>query len=177
MTKLACPSCGTTDNRPGLNLTPEQCACDCGGTMVQPWKLKPRKPLRRVSEKRQGETRRRGSTLKRGRGFAASPAQQAKIRDLACIVCGRDRHEAKIEAAHVYPRRLASCDCAEGVVALCHEDHRAFDEGKLDLLPALIAHGYRAEVAHAFLEHDAPFAEVLKQVTGVSWKPVAEAAA
>jgi hypothetical protein len=170
--KLVCPIGGEVIET-AFKPTPEEATCSehgCRGRL--PSELKPRKPLARVSEKRTPEVRRRGSTLKRGRGLAASPEQQRKVRDLPCIVCGKDRHEAKIEAAHVYPRRLASCDCADGVAPLCHDCQRAEDANELDLLPALLAHGYRTEVAHAFLEHDAPLREVLEQVTGTKWQPI-----
>jgi hypothetical protein len=111
--------------------------------------------------------------MKRGRGFAASNAQQAKVRGRSCLICGRDRHEATIDPAHVYPRSRAGCNCADGVVPLCREHHNAYDDPNqaLDLLPALIAHGYRAELAHAFLEHGASWREVLEIVTGCEWKP------
>ena len=149
----------------------EDLGCECGGRRVLPSQAKPRKPLRRVSEKNAPKVHKRGSTLKQGRGFQASPEQQARVRDEGCLICGRDRHEAQIHAAHVYPRRLASCTCADGVVALCSEHHRAYDEDKLDLLPALITHGRRLEIVHAFLEHDAPLIDVLDCVTGEKWEP------
>lgn len=132
-----------------------------------------RKPLRRVSEKRQGEVRRRGSTLKRGKGFAASKAQQDKVRGLPCVVCGRDGYEAQVDPAHVYPRRLAPCDCADGVVPLCRDCHARYEDPNqpFDLLPALITCGYRAELVHAVVAHEAPLLHLLEQVTGCEWMP------
>jgi hypothetical protein len=175
VTKLACPSCGHAEPDAAFKPTAEERRCpDCGASMVEPWKLKPRTPMRRVSEKREGEAKRRGSTLKQGRGLAASLAQQKKVRDLRCIHCGRDRHETSIQAAHVYPRRFATCDCADGVVPLCAEGHRLFDEGKLDLLPLLLTNGYRAELVHAMVEHEAPPMHVMEIVTGCVWAPVSE---
>lgn len=145
--------------------------CDHGEVFVYTKQPKRSAPMRRVSEKRQPEVRRRGSTLKRGRGLAASPAQQAKVRDLSCIHCGRDRHEVQIQAAHVYPRRFATCDCAEGVAPLCAEGHGLYEEKKLDLLPLLLTNGYRRELVHAIVEHDAPPLHVIEVVTGCAWAP------
>jgi hypothetical protein len=137
------------------------------------FQLKPRKPLQRTSKKKGG---RRGSTLRRGRGFSASPAQQRKVKGLPCIVCGRDDAEAYIEPAHVYPRRLQSCSCAEGVVPLCHEHHRLYDDQDehFDLLPFLVSRSYNAELVHAVAAHGVPVSELLRVVTGCQWKPVSE---
>lgn len=170
MTTLICRSCGGVHKapfRPGR----EDYECGCGGSRALPSELRPRQPMHRVSEKHQGGVRRRGSTLKRGKGFAASKAQQDKIRGLPCAVCGQDGYEAQIDAAHVYPRRFASCECAEGVIGLCRTCHRLYDEGKLDLLPALISRGYRAELVHAVVAHEAPLVHLLEQVTSCGWKP------
>lgn len=117
----------------------------------------------------------RRAPMKRGRGLSASPAQQRKVRDLPCIHCHRDRHEgAEIQAAHVYPRRFATCDCAEGVVPLCSQAHAQYDGNRLDLLPLLLTNGYRAEFVHAMVEHEASPLHVIEVVTGVVWKPVSE---
>lgn len=116
--------------------------------------------------------------MKRGKGFAASKAQREKVRDLPCVVCGRDRHEAEIQAAHVYPRRLQSCSCADGVVPLCSEDHSTFDDlnRPFDLLPYL-AGRYDRELVHAVAEHGVPISYLLEQVSGVKWEPAQKEAA
>lgn len=146
--------------------------CKHGEVLVYTKQLNRTAPMRRVSEKREGEVRRRGSTLKQGRGMAASKVQQAKVRNLPCIHCGRDRHEGvEIQAAHVYPRRFATCECAEGVVPLCAEAHPLYEEKKLDLLPLLLTNEYRLELVHAIVEHDAPPMHVFEVVTGVVWVP------
>lgn len=142
---------------------------------------KPRGSLRPISEKRAAEEtagtrpRSNGSTLAQtNTGFTASPAQRKKVRNLACLVCGRDRHEAEIEAAHVCARRLAPhCDCPDGVVPLCHECHQRYDDlgAHFDLLPALITHGYRAEVVHAFLEHGVGLVDLLSHISGERYLP------
>lgn len=133
-----------------------------------------RKPLRKSSEKGEGEVRRRGSILNRGRGFSASPAQQDKVKRLPCIVCGRDGLEVTIDPAHVYPRRLQSCECAEGVVPLCRECHGLYDDPSrpFDLLRHLVTRGYHPELVHAVAVHQVPIRELLDQVTGVKWAPI-----
>jgi len=106
--------------------------------------------------------------------LAASPAQRAKVKDQHCLVCGMDRHETKIDPAHVYPRRFAHCECADGVVALCRAHHRLYDERlgneRLDLLPRLME-GFTVELVHAILEHGASPQHLLEVVTGVKWEP------
>lgn len=127
------------------------------------------------SDAKESKPRRRQSGLKRGRGFAASPAQQAKVKDSPCIVCGLDRFEAEVHAAHVWPRTYTPCDCADGVVPLCAEHHALYDQPDhpLDLLSYLVR-GYRAEFCHAFIEHDIPMSELLRRVTGTPWRPLAK---
>lgn len=118
---------------------------------------------------------RRRSTLKQGRGFQASPEQQAKVKGLACAVCQTD---LEIHAAHVYPRRLATCTCADGVVPLCSSCHRSYDDQNqpFDLMPYLVRN-YRAEIVHAFVVHEAPMGEVLRIITGADWAPAEMGAA
>jgi hypothetical protein len=160
--------------------------CECGNRLRSPAELAPpkeRAPLRRVSLKRQDEeasgerrSNRTGSTLKPGRGFAAAPAQQW-VKDLACIVCGRDRHEIAIDAAHVTPRRLAPhCDCARGVVPLCRDCHERYDDlnRPFDLLPYLMAHGLLEEAVHGFLEHGVALRELMDVITGDRFIPLRE---
>ena len=119
----------------------------------------------------------RRKSIRRGQGLSASPVQRAKVRDLPCINCGRDRFEITITAMHVYPRRFAACSCAEGVVSGCVECHPIYEEKGLDLLPLLVAHGFRKELVHAVLIHDAPIFHVLEIVTGTPWVPKLEMAA
>lgn len=107
--------------------------------------------------------------------LSASKEQQRKVKDMPCLICGSDRHETKIDPAHVYPRRFAHCECADGVVALCRAHHRAFDDRlgseRLDLLPYLL-NGFRTELVHAIEVHDAPPFHLLEIVTGTAWQPV-----
>lgn len=125
-----------------------------------------------LSEKAASTVGRRPAPMKRGRGFAASPAQQRKVKGRPCIVCGLDGYEAQIHAAHVYPRRLQSCECAEGVVPLCSEHHHLYDDQSepFDLLRHLVQ-GYHVELVHAIAVHHVPIRELLDQVTGAKWEP------
>lgn len=153
--------------------------CDHGELFVYTKVLGRSPDLLEDAKRRASRADRRSATLTQGRGFAASSAQQKKVKRLPCTVCGCDGFETKVDPAHVYPRRLASCECAEGVVPLCRECHSRYDDPlqHLDLLPALVNRGYRAELVHAVVAHDVPIRELLEQVTGVKWEPVSEVTA
>ena len=151
--------------------------------MVMPSQLKPRKPLkrggplRRTSKKTEAAVRRRGSTLKQGRGFAASKAQREKVAGLPCINCGREASEyVAIDPAHLWPRGMGGCDDELCVGPLCRDQaggcHRLFDEGKLDILAKLIDRGYFAEMGHAIAAHELSPLTLLKRLTGQEWTPV-----
>lgn len=96
----------------------------------------------------------RGSSLKRGRGFAASPKQQEKVRFAACAYCGQMRDEYRtIDPAHITPRGgHGGCSEPDCVIPLCRTFdggcHRAFDAGELDIV-AQLEPTYRKEIAHA----------------------------
>ena len=55
-----------------------------------------------------------------------------------------------ITPAHLAPRTLGGCDDPDCVVPLCWMHHRAYDTGRLELLPYLEPR-WRAEIAHAVL--------------------------
>ena len=79
--------------------------------------------------------------------MAASDAQRAKIVGSACVVCLQTKG---LTPAHLAPRSLGGCDHPDCVVPLCWMHHRAYDTGRLELLPHLEPR-WRAEVAHAVL--------------------------
>jgi hypothetical protein len=127
-------------------------------------------PMRPVSQKRQAEeeagTRKksRGSTLKPSNGFAASPAQRAKVKGLPCLAC---RQEAKCDPAHVWRQAMGGCDHVDCVVPLCRSCHRAFDQGELDLLPILAgSESWAKEQAHPIAEHGVGLVELVKRLGG-----------
>jgi len=120
--------------------------------------LRRRKPLRRgrPPEQRTPLARRTlprrtvlapgGSAPARG-PMQASDAQQAKIAGGACVVCLQTKG---LTPAHLAPRSLGGCDHPDCVVPLCWLHHRAYDTGRLELLPHLEPR-WRAEVAHAVI--------------------------
>lgn len=96
----------------------------------------------------------------------ASEAQRRKVSGLVCLVCGaRDG----VDPAHITPRARGGCDHPDCVVALCRfRCHRAFDDGRLDLLPYLEPR-HRLELAHA-LQH-LGLMELLERLTAERWAP------
>ena len=66
--------------------------------------------------------------------MAASDAQREKIIGRWCIVCQQTKG---ITPAHLTPRSLGGCDHPDCVVPLCWMHHRAYDTGRLELLPYL----------------------------------------
>jgi hypothetical protein len=109
-----------------------------------------RTPPQRTTPLRPGPWRKPTGAEQAGRArrpFAASEAQRRKIVGSACIVCLQTKG---ITAAHLAPRTLGGCDDPACVVPLCWLHHRAYDTGKLELLPYLEPR-WRAETAHAVL--------------------------
>src|SRR4051794_20270153 len=103
-------------------------------------------PLRRTPL-RPGRRRTPGDEAADGRRapFGASEAQREKIVGSACVVC---RQTKSITPAHLAPRSLGGCDHPDCVVPLCWTHHRAYDTGRLELLPYLEP-VWRGEVAPA----------------------------
>jgi hypothetical protein len=109
-----------------------------------------RTPLTRSTPLRPGPWRKAGSNERSADSrapFAASEAQRAKMRGAACVVCQQTKG---ITPAHLAARSLGGCDDPDCVVPLCWLHHRAYDTGRLELLPHLEPH-WRREVAHAVL--------------------------
>ena len=71
------------------------------------------------------------SELKRGRGFAVSTAQRAKVKDARCLVC----HSSPVDPAHLCDRTLDKDGDARWVVPLCRYHHGLYDSQGFDLLP------------------------------------------
>jgi hypothetical protein len=190
MTRLVAQPCGCfRDYYSGKR--PEKCGC--GNRLRTEAELEPpeRKPLRRVSLKRQaeydsGERRVTGSTLKPGRGFSIAPAQRAKVKLLVCLGCGREVDpdsdgEWTIDPAHLVPRSGGGCDDVLCVIPLCRHRHivgegchPAFDRGDLDLHARIARGGYEKELAHAIGEHGWTPLELQQRLTGEVWVPMRE---
>lgn len=101
-------------------------------------------------------------------GFTpASVAQRAKVKGRGSIVSA----ERPCDPAHLWPRSRGGCDHPDCVVALTRAEHRAFDDGQLDLLPYLIAQGAWLEMAHMIGAHRADPISMLQRLTGERWAP------
>ncbi len=74
----------------------------------------------------------------------ASPAQRARVKGKACIVCA----QGPCHPAHLIDRSLGGGDDPRAVVPLCPLHHREYDEAGLDLLRWLEPR-YREELAYA----------------------------
>jgi hypothetical protein len=103
----------------------------------------------------------------------ASPAQRAAVAGRGSIVSG----ETPVDAAHLTPRAWGGCDDPLCVVPLTRAEHRAFDDGRLDILPFLIAHGCWAELAHAVEAHRMDPIALLHRCTGERYVPERSVAA
>jgi hypothetical protein len=104
-----------------------------------------RTPLRRRAKLRARKPLRRTAPLQRTPALAATESQRAAVAGRPCIVCGATH---RIDPAHVIPRSLGGCGDPLCVVPACRSCHRAYDEGRLDLLPHLEP-AWRAQLAHA----------------------------
>ena len=104
-----------------------------------------RTSLRRRARLRARKPLRRTTPLQRTPSLAATDSQRAAVAGRPCIVCGS---EHRIDPAHLIPRSLGGCGDPLCVVPLCRDCHRAYDTGRLDLLPHLEP-AWRAQLAHA----------------------------
>jgi ferredoxin len=122
---------------------------------------------------------RRTDGLKRGAGPRrktplghCTPAQRERVRDLACIVCGEC--VGYCDPAHVIPRAVTSVDAANdvrAVVPLCPIEHRAYDEGRLDLSPYLEP---RWRDSAEWAVGAVGLFAALRQITGERWVPAGD---
>jgi hypothetical protein len=107
------------------------------------------------------------STLKQGKGFAASKAQRLKVADMVSIVSA----QGPCDPCHLVPRHHGGCDDRDCVIPLTRIEHGAFDDGRLDILPYLIAHGCWAELAHAVAVHHYDPVSLAERCTGDRYVP------
>ena len=120
-----------------------------------------------------GQTVKATAPAKAGRsGFTpASKPQRAAITDRPSLMPG----QGPIDPAHITPRANGGCDDPLCVVPLHRTAHRAFDDGDLDILGAMIANGLWAEMAHAIEAHQVDPISLLQRLTGQRWAPVDQA--
>jgi len=104
-----------------------------------------RTPLRRRAQLRARTPLRRTTPLARTASLAATDGQRLAVAGRPCIVCGATHG---VDPAHLIPRSLGGCGEPLCVVPACRRCHRAYDEGRLDLLPYLEP-AWRAQLAHA----------------------------
>lgn len=100
----------------------------------------------------------------------ASKAQREKVSDGRSITGA----EGPCDPAHIWPRSLGGCDDPLCVVPLLRQEHRAFDEGELDLLPFLVVH-HVPELQHALAHARGDLIALLERVTGDRWASADEA--
>jgi hypothetical protein len=117
-------------------------------------------PLHRRAKLRARTPLRRTTPLQRTTALAASDSQRAAVAGRPCIVCDAVHG---IDPAHLISRSLGGCGDALCVVPLCRRCHRAYDTGRLDLLPYL-ERAWRAHLAHA-VGH-AGLIGALRRITG-----------
>lgn len=128
-------------------------------------RAKPRKPLGRSSgPKRKAPAKRRAPIS------AASPAQREKVRDAVSIISG----QGPCDPAHIVSRAKGGCNDPLCVVALTRDEHRAYDQGDLDLLPHLIRARKIPELQHALAHADGSLLRLLERVTNRRWAPLGE---
>jgi hypothetical protein len=100
----------------------------------------------------------------------ASPEQKAKVKRIGfCIVTG---DMEGLTPAHLWPRGMGGCDHEDCIVPLHYEEHRLFDEHKLDLLPHLLAHHCWVELAHMVEAHHVDPIHMVERLTGERWAPI-----
>jgi hypothetical protein len=96
--------------------------------------------------------------------MTASEPQRRKVDGAPCVACGAE----ETDPAHLAARARGGCDHPDCVAALCRSCHRAYDTGRLDLLPHLEPR-YRRELAHA-VGH-LGLIGALERLTGERWRP------
>lgn len=123
-----------------------------------------RTPLERHTPLRQSTPLKRTATKARRVTFTpASKEQRAKVSERVSIVSA----QTPCDPCHLVPRSHGGCDHPDCVFPLTREEHRAFDDGTLDVLPYLIAHGMWVELAHAVAVHHYDPIRLAERCTGV----------
>ena len=94
----------------------------------------------------------------------ASAEQRAKVREAMSILSG----EHGCDPAHITSKSggYLGCDSALCVIPLTRQEHRDFDQGKRDILPALIAHGMVPEIQHALDHYNGDLIALIERLTG-----------
>lgn len=109
----------------------------------------------------------RKATKQAGPISPASLPQRRKVKGSRSVMSG----QTPCDPCHLVSRALGGCDEPECVFPLTRAEHRLFDEGKLDVLAALIAGGYVAELQHALGHLGGSPLRLLHVTTGQRWIP------
>lgn len=168
--KRACarPGCAKlfVDRGSGSGVPRAYCSTECHHLHREPTKAAapPRVELRRT----EGAGQRRPRSIS-----SASTAQREVVRVTSCIVTGRVKASGyAIDPAHLWPRGKGGCDSDLCVVPLWRPVHRAYDDGRFDLLPYVVAHGLHAQMAHAMEHAGGDVVALINQVTSCRFEPV-----
>jgi len=101
------------------------------------------------------------------KGLVASREQREKIRGLVSIVSA----QGPCHPAHLWPQGKGGCAHPDCVVPLTPFEHFLFDDGKLDVLPALIERGCWVELGHMVLVHQVDPQAMIHRLTGERYEP------
>ena len=155
--KLYCHSCGGVYTTRAFKAEFDELRCDCGAK-----RSSFRKPT--------GEKAKRRSTFKQPQKSIspASAEQRAKVKDALSIISGA----GQCDPTHLWDRRLGGCDDALCVVPATRFEHREFEEKRLDILPALVAGGFFAEMGHVIAEHQVSPTVLVERLTGQRYGPL-----
>lgn len=115
----------------------------------------------------QQRAKKNGGSLSGGGGgiSPASDPQREKVRGALSIISGK----GPCDPAHIWDRRLGGCDDPLCVVPLTRFEHREYEENRLDILPALIAGNYWAELGHVVEVHEVSPKRLLERTTGQTY--------
>lgn len=154
MGTLYCHSCGQEYTTRAFKPERDELRCDCGAM---------RSTFRKSAKDKEFKPRNARKAIS-----PASSEQRAKVDGAVSIISA----QSPCDPAHLWPRSKGGCDSADCIVPLTRWEHRAFDDGKLDLLPALIAGGFWAELGHMLTEHQVSPTRMLERLTGQRFGPI-----
>lgn len=157
--KLYCPSGCMIDGRPyyktrEFERQPDETSCpECGGYLETGMQARAKR-----------KARRQGGSIS-----PASEAQREKVRGALSIISA----EGPCQPTHIWDRRLGGCDDELCVIPLTAREHRDYEEKRLDILGALVAGGYHAELAHVIEAHRVSPTVLVERLTGEPYGPTA----
>lgn len=135
-----------------------------------PWRLESEAEQKKWLAKARSETTNGTLAVTPRRTTSFTPAsreQRAHIGERGSIIS----NERPCDGAHVTPRGLGGCSDDLCVIPLIRAEHQAFDQGRLDVLPNMYAHGLWDELGHAITEHHVDLLSLLQRLTGVRFVP------